>query len=75
VRLLDFFKVPTVVDIDGRYGDTPYRASCPKGDWQSDRWVATARTAREQQTRHWAREHYQYDDDSIQNGWGWGGMW
>ncbi len=57
MRLTDLFKVPTNLDINGPDPDKPYRASCPEGDWQADRWVSTARTAREQQTQHWAREH------------------
>lgn len=60
------FRVPTNLDVNGPDPDKPYRASCPEGDWTSDRWVSTARTAREQQTHHWAREHYRYD----QEGWG-----
>ncbi len=61
MRLTDLFKVPTNLDINGPDPDRPYRASCPRGDWKSDRWVPTARTAREQQTQHWAREHYGFD--------------
>ncbi len=49
MRLTDLFKVPTNLDINGPDPDRPYRASCPEGDWESDRWVSTARTAREQQ--------------------------
>ncbi len=51
MRLTDLFKVPTNLDINGPDPDKPYRSSCPDGDWQSNRWVATARTAREQQTQ------------------------
>ncbi len=64
MRLTDLFKVPTNLDINGPDPDKPYRASCPRGDWKSDRWVSTARTAREQQTHHWASTHYHYDDDA-----------
>jgi len=64
MRLTDLFKVPTNLDINGPDPDKPYRSSCPDGDWQSNRWVAIARTAREQQTQHWASTHYHYDDDA-----------
>ncbi len=64
MRLTDLFKVPTNLDINGPDPDKPYRSSCPDGDWQSNRWVATARTAREQQTQHWAKEHYRFDADA-----------
>lgn len=75
VRILDLFKVPTTLDINGGSDrDKPYRASCPKGDWTSDRWVSTARTAREQQTHHYAQSHYRYDQESWGAGPSGGGL-
>jgi hypothetical protein len=79
MRLTDLFKVPTILDVDGSKDHTPYRASCPEGDWRSPRWVSSTRTAREQQLQHWTREHFHYNagawgagpsDGGFGSGWG-----
>jgi hypothetical protein len=68
-RIGDFFRVPTILDINGPKEQAPYRASCPRGDWQSPRWVSSPRTAREQETKHWVSAHYRFDADSWGAGW------
>ncbi len=67
MRILDFFKTPCDVDI-GQTGDKdkPYQSSCPEGDHRG-RPASTMREAREQQTQHWAREHYHFE--SGDEGW------
>jgi hypothetical protein len=61
MRLTDFFQVPTNVDVN-QTGDNlkPFQSSCPEGDHQG-RPATTMREAREQQTRHYAKQHYGFD--------------